>query len=68
MTETITKKICDICGKEMTEYEKQVEISFCERYLKFLRKPHWSWDILLRPMRIYYYSRKLKKLKKTVKE
>ena len=52
----------------MTEYEKQVEISLCEKYLKYLKKPHFSWDILLRPMRIYYYSRKLKKLKKTVKE
>ena len=49
----------------MTEYEKQVEISFCEKYLKYLRKPHWSFDILLRPLRIYYYSRKLKKLRQT---
>ena len=52
----------------MTEYEKQVEISICETCLKYLRKPHWSWDILLRPLRIYYYSRKLKKLKETEKE
>lgn len=52
----------------MTELEKYIEISFCEKYLKYLRKPHWSWDILLRPFRIYYYSRKLKKLKETDKE
>jgi len=52
----------------MTEYEKQVEISICEKCLKYLRKPHWSWDILLRPLRIYYYSRKLKKLKELDKE
>ena len=52
----------------MTEYEKQVEISLCEKYLKYLRKPHFSWDILLRPLRIYYYSQKLKKLKETDKE
>ena len=52
----------------MTEYEKQVEISLCEKYLEYLRKPHWSSDILLRPLRIYYYSRKLKKLKETDKE
>lgn len=52
----------------MTEYEKQEEISICEMCLKYLRRPHWSWDILLRPLRIYYYSRKLKKLKDTNKE
>ena len=52
----------------MTAYEIQVEISFCEKYLKYLKKPHWSWDILLRPLRIYYYSRKLKELKKIEKE
>lgn len=55
-------------GREMTEYEKQVKISFYEYCLKYLRKPHWSWDILLRPLRIYYYSRKLKKLKETDEE
>lgn len=52
----------------MTEYEKQEEISICEKCLKYLRRPHWSWDILLRPLRIYYYSRKLKKLKDIDKE
>ncbi len=52
----------------MTEYEKQVEISLCEKYLKYLKKPHFSWDILFRPIRIYYYNRKLKKLKETDKE
>lgn len=51
----------------MTEYEKQVEISLCEKILKCLKRPHWSWDIFLRPLRIYYYSRKLKKLKDTDK-
>ena len=52
----------------MTELEKYVEISLCEKYLKYLRKPHWSWDIFLRPFRIMYYSRKLKKLKEIDKE
>jgi len=49
----------------MTEYEKQVETSLCEKNLKYLKKPHWSWDILLRPLRILYYSLKLKKLKES---
>ena len=52
----------------MTEIEKQVEISLCEKILKNLKRPHWSWDILFRPFRIYYYSRKLKKLKDTDKD
>ena len=46
----------------MTEYEKQEEISLCEWYLKYLRKPHWSWDIFLRPFRIMHYKYKLRKL------
>lgn len=50
-------------GDELEEWEK-VEISLCEKYLK---RPHFSWDILFRPMRIYYYSRKLKKLKRQLR-
>ena len=48
--------------EKMTEHEKQIEISICKACLKYLKKPHWSWDILFRPLRIFYFSRKLKKL------
>lgn len=47
----------------MTEEETQLEISLCEKILKCLKRPRWTRDILIRPLRIYYYSRKLKKLK-----
>ena len=52
----------------MTELEKYVEILLCEKYLKYLRKPHWSWDIFLRPFRIMYYKNKLRKLSSQPKE
>ena len=54
--------------EKMTEHEKQIEISICKACLKYLKKPHWSWDILFRPLRIFYFSRKLKKLHQAIKQ
>ena len=54
--------------EKMTEHEKQIEISICEMCLKYLKKPHWSWGILFRPLRIFYFNRKLKKLHQAIKQ
>ena len=51
-----------IGDERMTEKEKFAEIETCKIILRYLRKPHWSYDILLRPFRIFYYQRRIEKL------
>ena len=50
----------------MTKEEKLAEIEICKTILKYLQKPHWSYNILLRPLRIWYYESRIRKLEKEV--
>ena len=53
---------------KVKESERLLGIAVCENCLRHLRKPHWSWDILIRPFRIMYYKYKLRKLSSQPKE